>query len=245
MNSDYYFIKHCQQRKEDLHKSVAQVRQALADFSDVILLQDKSRQQQSIVFSLTDKDELQIQREVTVFSAEKAVDATLNCIFNFDLEKDSTQDTKKLAGFIQTALPVDTLELHIARINSGKDTCKKIITAIKDADPRKQADLRFYFVHNVCGYTNFVTNELYRHLVSISEPVDSIYFGLEKHNKNSNVLFPKAKATLRNLDENRKVVVRKRHNSLPIFLAENSALLALNKNGKKNAIRYGYCNSQD
>ena len=130
-------------------------------------------------------------------------------------------------------MPVEILELHIARINSAKDKCKKIITSVKDADPRKQADLRFYFVHSICGYTNFVTKELYRHLVLISEAVDSIYFGLEKHNKNSEVLFPKAKATLRNMDDSMKVVVRKRHNSLPIFLAENSELLALNKNGKK------------
>ncbi len=57
---------------------------------------------------------------------------------------------------------------------------------------------------------------------------------------NSDILFPKAKATLRNSDENQKVVVRKKHNSLPVFLAENSDLLALNKNGKKNAIRYSY-----
>ena len=177
------------------------------------------------------------------FSGDAAVQETLSFIFNFDLEKDSIQDTKKLAGFIQTALPVETLELHIARINSAKDECRKIITSIKDADTSKQADLRFHFVHKVCGYTNFVTKELYRHLVAISEPVDSIYFGLEKHNKHSDVLFPKAKATLRNDDENMKVVVRKRHNSLPIFLAENSELLALNKNGKKNAIRYIYKDS--
>ena len=242
MNSDYYFIKHCEQLKTGLHKAVAEVRQALSDFSKVILLQDKLKQQQSIVFSLIDRGEEQIDREAVIFSADTAVQETLNFIFNFDLEKDSAQDTKKLAGFIQTALPVDILELHITRINSAKDRCKKIITSIKDADPRKQADLRFHFVHNVCAYTNFVTKELYRHLVSISEPVDSIYFGLEKHNKNSAVLFPKAKATLRNYDDNMKVVVRKRHNSLPIFLAENSELLALNKNGKKNAIRYGYKN---
>jgi len=243
MKSDYYFIKHCEQLKTDLHRVVAEVRQALSDFSEVILLQDKMKQQQSVVFSLIDRGEMQIQREVITFSADEAVQATLSFIFNFDLEKDSTQDTKKLSGFIQTALPVDVLELHIARINSAKDKCKKIITSIKDAEPRKQADLRFHFVHNVCAYTNFVTKELYRHLVTISEPVDSIYFGLEKHNKNSDVLFPKAKATLRNFDDSMKVVVRKRHNSLPVFLAENSELLALNKNGKKNAVRYSYKNS--
>ena len=243
MNSNYYFIKHCEQLKTDLHNAVAEVRQALSDFSKVILLQDKTQQQQSIVFSLIDRGEEQIEREVVIFSADAAVQETLSFIFNFDLEKDSIQDTKKLAGFIQTALPVDTLALHITRINSAKDECRKIITSIKDADPSKQADLRFHFVHKVCGYTNFVTKELYRHLVSISEPVDSIYFGVEKHNKNSDVLFPKAKATLRNYDDSIKVVVRKRHNSLPIFLAENSELLALNKNGKKNAIRYGYKSS--
>jgi hypothetical protein len=168
------------------------------------------------------------------------VQITLDFIFNFDLEKDSAQDTKKLAGFIQTALSVDDLNLHITRINSAKDQCKKIITSIKNTDPSKQADLRFYFVHHVCGFTNFVTKELYRHLVIITDPIDSIYFGLEKHNKNSQVLFPKAKATLRNDDDTMKVVVRKRHNSLPIFLAANSELFALNKNGKKDAIRYGY-----
>lgn len=243
MKSDYYFIKHSEQLKTSLHQAVAEVRQALSDFSEVVLLQDKIKQQQSIVFSLIDRGEEQIQREVTLFSAEQAVQATLSFIYNFDLEKGSTQDTKKLAGFIQTALPVDILDLHITRINSGKDKCKKIITSIKDVDPRKQADLRFHFVHNVCDYTNFVTKELYRHLVNIGESVDSIYFGLEKHNKNSDVLFPKAKATLRNIDPQQKVVVRKRHNSLPVFLAENSELLALNKNGKKNAVRYSYKNS--
>ncbi len=243
MNNDYYFIKHCEKLKNNLHKAVAEVRQALSDFSKIILLQDKTKQQQSIVFSLIDRDEQQIERDVLTFAGDAAVQETLSFIFNFDLEKDSIQDTKKLAGFIQTALPVDTLELHIARINSAKDECRKIITSIKDADPSKQADLRFHFVHKVCGYTNLVTKELYRHLVAISEPVDSIYFGLEKHNKHSDVLFPKAKATLRNDDDNMKVVVRKRHNSLPIFLAENSELLALNKNGKKNAIRYIYKDS--
>ena len=243
MNTDYYFIKHCEQLKNNLHKAVAEVRQALSDFSKVILLQDKIKQQQSIVFSLIDRGEERIEREVVTFSGDAAVQETLTFIFNFDLDKGSIQDTKKLAGFVQTALPVETLELHITRINSAKDECRKLITSIKDVDPSKQADLRFHFVHKVCGYTNFVTKELYRHLVSISEPVDSIYFGLEKHNKNSEVLFPKAKATLRNYDDNMKVVVRKRHNSLPIFLAENSELLAINKNGKKNAIRYGYKNS--
>lgn len=243
MNTDYYFIKHCDQLKTKLHKAVAEVRQALSDFSRIILLQNRIKQQQSIVFSLIDRGEEQIEREVVTFTADAAIQETLNFIFNFDLEKDSIQDTKKLAGFIQTALPVETLELHITRINSAKDECRKIITSIKNADISKQADLRFHFVHKVCGYTNLVTKELYRHLVSISEPVDSIYFGLEKHNKNSDVLFPKAKATLRNYDDDMKVIVRKRHNSLPIFLAENSELLALNKNGKKNAIRYGYKNS--
>jgi hypothetical protein len=240
MNTDYYFIKNSEQLKTDLHQCVAEVRQALSDFSKVILLQDKTKQQKSIVFSLTDKGEGQIEREVSSFCADDAVQITLDFIFNFDLEKDSIQDTKKLAGFIQTALSIDDLNLHITRINSAKDQCKKIITSIKNTDPSKQADLRFYFVHHICGYTNFVTKELYRHLVIISEAIDSIYFGLEKHNKNSQVLFPKAKATLRNTDDTMKVVVRKKHNSLPIFLAENSELLALNKNGKKNAIRYGY-----
>jgi len=240
MNTDYYFIKNSEQRKNDLQQSVAEVRQALSDFSKVILLQEKEKQQKSVVFLLTDTGEGQIAREVMPFYADEALQTTLNFIFNFDLEKDSAQDTKKLAGFIQTGLSVDALNLHITRINSAKDKCKKIITAIKDNDPSKQADLRFYFVHHICGYHNFVTNELYRHLVIIADPVDSIYFGLEKHNKNSPILFPKCKATLRNEDETMKVVVKKRHNSLPIFLAKNSELLALNKNGKKNAIRYGY-----
>ncbi|MGB5446984.1 MAG: DNA replication terminus site-binding protein, partial [Psychromonas sp.] len=124
--------------------------------------------------------------------------------------------------------------------NAAKDRCKKIITSIKDLDIRKQADKRFYFVHHICGFTHFVTNELYRQLVQILEPIDSIYFGLEKHNKQSNVFFPKAKATLRNKDDLDKAVVRKKHNSLPIFLADNSKLMALNKNGKKDAIRYSY-----
>ncbi|MCW8994511.1 MAG: DNA replication terminus site-binding protein [Psychromonas sp.] len=243
MSNDYYFIKHCEQLKADLNQSVFEVRQALSDFSKVILLQDKQKQQKSIVFLLTDKGEGAVQQEVITFYADEAVQTALSFIFNFDLEKDSTQDTKKLAGFIQTALSVDTLNLHISRINSAKEKCKKIITSIKDTDPRKQADLRFHFVHHVCGYINLVTNELYRHLVLIDEPVDSIYFGLEKHNKNSAILFPKAKATLRNDDDGMKAVVRKRHNSLPIFLAENSELLALNKNGKKNPIRFSYKNS--
>ena len=242
MSADYYFIKHCEQLKTNLHKAVAEVRRALSDFAEVILLQDKIKQQQSIVFSLTDRGEEKIEREVITFCADAAVQETLSFIFNFDLEKESIQDTKKLAGFIQTALPVDTLTLHITRINSAKDKCREIITSIKDADPGKQADLRFHFVHKICGYTNFVTKELYRHLVSISEPVDSIYFGLEKHNKNSEVLFPKAKATLRNDDHMMKVVVRKRHNSLPVFLAQNSELSASNKNGKKKAIRFSYKN---
>lgn len=240
MDNEYYFIKNSEQLKEDLLKTVSEVRQALRDFSEVILLQDKVKQQQSVVFSLIDRADNQMEFEVESFFAESAVQETLQFIKSFDLQKDSVQDTKKLAGFIQTALPVDVLDLHITRINSGKDKCKKIITSIKDSDPRKQADKRFYFVHNICGFTHFVTNELYRHLVKITEPIDSIYFGLEKHNKHSTVFFPKAKATLRNENDKDKAIVRKKHNSLPIFLAENSQLLALNKNGKKDAIRYSY-----
>ena len=243
MNVDYYFIKHCDQLKTALLNAVAEVRQALSDFSEVVLLQDKMKQHQSVAFLLIDRGEDKIEREVVAFFSDDAVQVALNFIFNFDLEKDSNQDTKKLAGFIQTALPADILDLHVTRINSAKDKCKKIITSIKDTDPRKQADLRFHFVHNICTFTHLVTNELYRHLVKITEPVDSIYFGLEKHNKNSEVLFPKAKATLRNTEDTMKAVVRKKHNSLPIFLAENSELLALNKNGKKDAIRYRYKNS--
>jgi len=240
MDNEYYYTKNSDQLKENLLKTVAEVRQALSDFSAVILLQDSGKQQQSVVFSLIDRADDQIEFVVDSFFAASAIQETLQFIKSFELQKGSEQDTKKLAGFIQTALPVDVLDLHITRINSAKDRCKKIITSIKDSDPRKQADKRFYFVHHICGFTHFVTNELYRHLVKITEPVDSIYFGLEKHNKHSTVFFPKAKATLRNKDDQDKAIVRKKHNSLPIFLAENSQLLALNKNGKKNAIRYSY-----
>ncbi|WP_019615332.1 DNA replication terminus site-binding protein [Psychromonas ossibalaenae] len=240
MNSEYYYIKHSGQLKSDLLQSVAEVRQALSDFSQTVLLQDKYKQKQSVVFSLIDIEEDKVERQAVIFFNDAAVQEALRFIFSFELQTNSIQDTKKLAGFVQTGLPSELLDLHITRINSAKNRCKKIITSIKDADPRKQADLRFYFVHNICGLTYLVTNELYRNLVQISEPVDSIYFGLEKHNKDSDILFPKAKATLRNSDESAKVTVRKKHNSLPVFLAENSELLALNKNGKKNAIRYSY-----
>jgi len=240
MNNEYYFTKNSEELKECLLKTVAEVRQALSDFSAVVLLQDNDKQRQSVVFSLVDRADDQIEFIVDSFFAESAIQETLQFIKSFELQKGSEQDTKKLAGFIQTALPVEVLALHITRINSAKDRCKKIITSIKDSDARKQADKRFYFVHTICGFTHFVTNELYRHLVQITEPVDSIYFGLEKHNKHSCVFFPKAKATLRNKNDLDKAVVRKKHNSLPIFLAENSQLLALNKNGKKNAIRYSY-----
>lgn len=240
MDNEYCFIKNSEELKEDLLKMVAEVRQALSDFSEVILQQDNRKQQQSVVFSLIDRADDQLEFAVDSFFAESAVQETLQFIKSFELQKDSSQDTKKLAGFIQTALPVEVLDLHITRINSAKDRCKKIITSIKDNDIRKQADKRFYFVHSLCGFSYFVTNELYRHLVKITEPVDSIYFGLEKHNKHSNVFFPKAKATLRNVNDEDKAIVRKKHNSLPIFLAENSQLLALNKNGKKDAIRYSY-----
>ncbi|WP_372880444.1 DNA replication terminus site-binding protein [Psychromonas sp.] len=240
MDQQYYYIKNSEQLKEDLLTAVADVRQGLADFSAVLLLQDKEKQRQSVVFSLIDRADDQIEFDVLSFFAESAVHETLHFIKSFELQKDSSQDTKKLAGFIQTSLPVEVLDLHITRINAAKDKCKKIITSIKDVDTRKQADKRFYFVHHICGFTHFVTNELYRHLVHILEPVDSIYFGLEKHNKHSNVFFPKAKATLRNKDDLDKAIVRKKHNSLPIFLAENSRLQALNKNGKKEAIRYSY-----
>ncbi|WP_028865688.1 DNA replication terminus site-binding protein [Psychromonas aquimarina] len=240
MNSEYYYIKHSEQLKNNLLQSLAEVRQALSDFSQTVLLQDKQKQKQSVVFSLIDIEKGKVERQAVVFFNEAAVQEALRFIFSFDLQTDSIQDTKKLAGFVQTGLSTELLDLHITRINSAKKRCKKIITSIKDTDPRKQADLRFYFVHNICGLSYLVTSELYRNLVQISEPVDSIYFGLEKHNKDSDILFPKAKATLRNSDESKKVVVRKKHNSLPVFLAENSELLALNKNGKKNAIRYSY-----
>ena len=240
MNDQYYLIKKSDLLKDDLLNAVADVRQGLADFSDVLLLQDTAKQQQSVVFSLIDRTDQQIEFDILSFFSENALQETLQFIKSFELQKDSSQDTKKLAGFIQTALPVDVLDLHITRINSAKDRCKKIITSIKDVDSRKQADKRFYFVHHICGFTHFVTNELYRHLVKISEPVDSIYFGLEKHNKHSSVFFPKAKATLRHKNDHDKAIVRKKHNSLPIFLAENSKLLALNKNGKKEAVRYSY-----
>lgn len=240
MDKDYYFTKDSEQLKKKLLKTVAEVRQALSDFSAVLLLQDNCKQRQSVVFSLIDRADDKLEFVVERFFAQAAIQETLQFIKSFELQKGSEQDTKKLAGFIQTALPVDVLELHITRINSAKDRCKKIITSIKDNDVRKQADKRFYFVHSICGFTHFVTNELYRHLVSITDPVDSIYFGLEKHNKQSSVFFPKAKATLRNKDDLDKAIVRKKHNSLPIFLAENSELLALNKNGKKEAIRYSY-----
>ncbi|MFT6925271.1 MAG: hypothetical protein ACJAZP_000851 [Psychromonas sp.] len=240
MTNEYYLTNNSEQLKEDLLNTVAEVRQALADFSAVILLQESCKQRQSVVFSLIDRADDQIEFIVDSFFAANAIQETLQFIKSFELQKGSEQDTKKLAGFIQTALPVDVLALHITRINSAKDRCKKIITSIKDNDARKQADKRFYFVHTVCGFTHFVTNELYRHLVQITEPVDSIYFGLEKHNKHSSVFFPKAKATLRNKNDQDKAIVRKKHNSLPLFLAENSQLLALNKNGKKEAIRYSY-----
>jgi hypothetical protein len=240
MNNEYYFTKNSDQLKENLLNTVAEVRQALTDFSAVILLQDKDKQHQSVVFSLIDRADDQIEFVVESFFAQGAIQETLQFIKSFELQKGSEQDTKKLAGFIQTALPVEVLDLHITRINSAKDKCKKIITSIKDNDVRKQADKRFYFVHSICGFSHFVTNELYRHLVHITEPVDSIYFGLEKHNKQSTVFFTKAKATLRNQSDQDKAIVRKKHNSLPIFLAENSELLALNKNGKKQAIRYSY-----
>lgn len=240
MNDEYYLIKKSNVLKEDLLKAVADVRQSLADFSRVLLLQETAKQQKSVVFSLIDRTEQQIEFDVFSFFSENAIQETLQFIKSFELQKDSSQDTKKLAGFIQTALPVDVLDLHITRINTAKDRCKKIITSIKDTDTRKQADKRFYFVHHICGFTHFVTNELYRHLVQVLDPVDSIYFGLEKHNKHSSVFFPKAKATLRHQNEDDKAIVRKKHNSLPIFLADNSKLLALNKNGKKEAIRYSY-----
>jgi len=244
MKDDYYFIYNSELLKEKLLRAVAEVRQALADFSNVLLQQDEDKQQQSVVFSLIDRSVDQIEFDVISFFSESALRETLQFIKSFDLQEGSSQDTKKLAGFIQTNLSVDVLKLHITRINAAKDRCKKIITSIKDADVRKQADKRFYFVHKICGFTHFVTSELYRHLVTISEPVDSIYFGLEKHNKQSNVFFPKAKATLRNKDDQDKAIVMKKHNSLPIFLADNSKLSALNKNGKKEAIRYSYSNSQ-
>jgi hypothetical protein len=240
MNNEYYFTNNSEELKENLLKTVAEVRQALNDFSAVILLQDNAKQQQSVVFSLIDRADDQIEFVVERFFAQNAIQETLHFIKSFELQKGSEQDTKKLAGFIQTALPVEVLDLHITRINSAKDRCKKIITSIKDNDARKQADKRFYFVHSICGFSHFVTNELYRHLVQITDPVDSIYFGLEKHNKQSTVFFPKAKATLRNQNDQDKAIVRKKHNSLPLFLAENSELLALNKNGKKDAIRYSY-----
>lgn len=240
MDNQYYVTKNSDQLKENLLKTVAEVRQALSDFSQIILLQDNCKQKQSVVFSLIDRADEKMEFTADSFFAERAIQETLQFIKSFELQKGSEQDTKKLAGFIQTALSVDVLELHITRINSAKDRCKKIITSIKDSDARKQADKRFYFVHHICGFTHFVTNELYRHLVKITEPVDSIYFGLEKHNKYSSVFFPKAKATLRNKNDQDKATVRKKHNSLPVFLAENSQLLALNKNGKKQAIRYSY-----
>jgi len=240
MNIEHYAINNCETLKDNLHKAVAQVRQALFDFSGVLQLQDADQQNKSMVFSLIDREEYQIEQTVNAFYAENALQETIRYIFSFELQQKSQQDTKKLAGFIQTGLSVDVLDLHITRINSAKAQCKKIITSIKDIDVRKQADKRFYFVHHICGFSHLVTNELYRQLVKITEPVDSIYFGLEKHNKNSNVYFPKAKATLVNTEPDDKAIVRKKHNSLPIFLADNSTLLATNKNGKKNAIRYGY-----
>lgn len=240
LSTDYYTIYNSDELKQELQNSVGDVRQALIDFSKTIKLQNKSKQQKSLVFSLTENEIGDLQQIVPSFSGQDAVDKTLEFIFNFDLEKNSPQDTKKLAGFIQTGLNFDQLNLHITRINTAKSNCKKIITSIKDKDPSKQADLRFYFVHQTCGFINLVTNELYRHLVTIEDPVDSLYFGLEKHNKQSNVLFPKVKATLVNDDPENKVIVRKRHNSLPLFLADNSELLATNKNGKKQAIRFGY-----
>ena len=194
MDNEYYFTTNSEELKENLLKTVAEVRQALCDFSAVILLQDSCKQRQSVVFSLIDRTDDQIEFVVDSFFASIAIQETLQFIKSFELQKGSEQDTKKLAGFIQTALPVDVLELHITRINSAKDRCKKIITSIKDSDPRKQADKRFYFVHHICGFTHFVTNELYRHLVKITEPVDSIYFGLEKHNKHSSVFFSKGKS---------------------------------------------------
>ncbi|MGB5443909.1 MAG: DNA replication terminus site-binding protein, partial [Psychromonas sp.] len=158
MDQEYYFIKNSDQLKEDLLKAVADVRQGIADFSKVLLLQDKQKQQQSVVFSLIDRADDQIEFEVERFAGESAVHETLHFIKSFELHKDSSQDTKKLAGFIQTALPVEVLNLHITRINAAKDRCKKIITSIKDLDIRKQADKRFYFVHHICGFTHFVTN---------------------------------------------------------------------------------------
>ena len=242
MNSPkhYYTIKNSDTLKQQLQNSVNDVRQALIDFSKIIKLQDEYKQQKSLVFLLIDNEIGCLQQSIPTLSGKAAIDKTLEFIFNFDIQKNSSQDTKKLAGFIQTGLNIDQLKLHITRINTAKIHCKKIITSIKDKDQSKQADLRFYFVHQTCGLTHLVTNELYRHLVAITEPVDSIYFGLEKHNKQSNILFPKAKATLVNNDPENKVIVRKRHNSLPIFLADNSELLAENKNGKKQSVRFGY-----
>jgi hypothetical protein len=240
MNAVYFDIKHSETLKNNLFQAVGQVRQALVDFSQVLQLQDTTKQCHSVVFSLIDKGDDKITQTVNAFYAERALQETMTYIFSFEMQKDSQQDTKKLAGFIQTGLSVEALNLHISRINSAKAQCKKIITSIKDVDVRKQADKRFYFVHHLCGFTHLVTNELYRQLVHINEPVDSIYFGLEKHNKIRNVYFPKAKATLLNTDPDCKAIVRKKHNSLPIFLSVNSELLARNKNGKKKAIRHGY-----
>ncbi|MFT7053976.1 MAG: hypothetical protein ACJAU1_001534, partial [Psychromonas sp.] len=55
MNNEYYFTKNSDQLKENLLKTVGEVRQALSDFSEVILLQDNSKQRQSVVFSLIDR----------------------------------------------------------------------------------------------------------------------------------------------------------------------------------------------
>ncbi|MFT6142104.1 MAG: hypothetical protein ACJAXN_003347, partial [Psychromonas sp.] len=70
MNNEYYFTKNSDQLKENLLNTVAEVRQALTDFSAVILLQDKDKQHQSVVFSLIDRADDQIEFVVESFFAQ-------------------------------------------------------------------------------------------------------------------------------------------------------------------------------
>lgn len=171
-----------------------------------------------------------------------AIDYAFNFLSDFSYEESDSQDTKKMGGVIQTGLDREMLKLHVTRINRAKSACKSIVTKIVSNDAKAQADLRFYFIREICNIKNLVTKELYRNFIMILDPVDSFGLGLEKHGFESDLIFPKIKATLVKDDKDigSKLVVLKRHNSTPLFIANNSLVRASNKNSLKQPYRCSY-----
>lgn len=220
-----------EQKKPALLQAYLEMEQGIHAFTELITVKGVEK---ALILEIAGVEPIPKESEpeihvTTVINAAQKVKFVLNNYYGSAAEP--RKNPKKVAGFVKVNMSADELDMHLTRINAAKNKIRKTITSITNSHRHVQDHLRFYFLHSICNKKSCIPSEIYRNIPYSTSPIDrvSILWDVDKANNK----YPKAYLKEKGV---KKV---KKHNTLPVFLANNSPLAGRKGTGEDVSVTNG------